>query len=204
MTGLPALFGRARELGLSEDELRAVAQGVTGSESLKGHSRQTYIKILNKMGPPVRRPVQANGILAKKLQALWIAGYNLGVIANRRDEAMIAFLKRQTGLDHHQFLRNADDAQKAIDALKLWLRRATGNEELFTRDKNLPKLYNDYRFQVCVHIWFELVKRDVAPCGTLTAYIVQQTGNAKPETLPSKDWIDLQNRLGTLWRSVKT
>ncbi len=47
--------------------------------------------------PINRQPSKAlSGKYAKKLQALWIAGYNLGVFRDRRDSALLAFVKRQT------------------------------------------------------------------------------------------------------------
>ncbi|MGC8201033.1 phage protein GemA/Gp16 family protein, partial [Salmonella enterica] len=41
-----------------------------------------------------------DGPYAKKLQALWIAAWNLGLTRSRDDKALLAFVKRQTGLDH--------------------------------------------------------------------------------------------------------
>ncbi|WP_375640671.1 regulatory protein GemA, partial [Bartonella sp. MM55XZML] len=66
------------------------------------------------------------GKYAKKLQALWIAGWNLGIIRDRSDKALLAFVKRQTGVDHIRFLRDSDDACRAIEALKGWLQREGG------------------------------------------------------------------------------
>jgi len=76
---------------------------------------------------PVQRPSkagQAAGRYAPKLQAMWLALHNLGAVADRRDSAMHAFVKRQTGLDHTRFLRDAAEAAKAIEALKAMLIRS--------------------------------------------------------------------------------
>lgn len=62
--------------------------------------------------------------VARKLQALWITGYNLGLVRDRTDRAMLAFLERQTGVSHTRFLAHPSDASAAIEALKSWLRRA--------------------------------------------------------------------------------
>ena len=40
--------------------------------------------------------------------------------------ALVAFVKRQTGVDHIRFLHHADDAAKAIEGLKAWLAREGG------------------------------------------------------------------------------
>ncbi len=57
-----------------------------------------------------------------KLRALWIAGYDLGLVRDRSDRAMLSFLQRQTGVSHVKFLA-PEDAHSAIEALKSWLRR---------------------------------------------------------------------------------
>lgn len=66
---------------------------------------------------------KAEGRYAKKLQAMWLALYNLSAVRDRRDTAMHAFLERQTKVPHTRFLRSAADAAKAVEALKDWLVR---------------------------------------------------------------------------------
>ncbi|MCT6872140.1 MAG: regulatory protein GemA, partial [Bartonella sp.] len=60
------------------------------------------------------------------LRAMWLNAYNLGVIRNRDDKALIAFAKRQTGYDHTQFLTDGTAAGKVIDALKAMMARDAG------------------------------------------------------------------------------
>ena len=67
--------------------------------------------------------LKLSGRYAAKLQALWIAGWNLGIFENRDDAALEAFVKRQTGLDAVRFCRDPQDARKAIEALKAILAR---------------------------------------------------------------------------------
>lgn len=196
--------------GLDDDTYRDFLERETGKRSSKFLTPAERAKVVTAMqrllpetDPDAQKGERATGKFARKLQALWIAGYNLGVIANNSDQAMIAFVKRQTGLDHHRFLVDATDADKAIDALKLWIRRATQNYELFTRDRNCSPLLNDYRFQICVHIWSELVKLDKAPAGTLTAYLFSLSGKDDPTGLLSSEWINAMNKLGKIYRTVK-
>ncbi|MET4199101.1 regulatory protein GemA [Bradyrhizobium sp. LA6.12] len=66
--------------------------------------------------------------LGGKLRALWIAGYNLGIVRERTDRAMLAFLQRQTGVSHVRFLKDAKAASSAIEGLKSWLERDGGVE----------------------------------------------------------------------------
>jgi phage gp16-like protein len=202
MAALAKIHILQKQAGLDDDTYRDLLQRETGlrsSADMTGPQRLQVISALERLVPKNVDPSRATGKFAKKLQALWIAGHNLGVIDNKSDEALIAFLKRQTGLDHHRFLQDARDANKAIDALKLMLRRQTGNDDLFRKDQKLPKLYNDFRFQICLHIWAELIKKDAAPAGTLTAWMISTIGNT-PMDLTDRQWIDVQNSLGRLLR----
>ncbi|SIP88930.1 Mu-like prophage protein gp16 [Rhizobium sp. RU35A] len=132
MTSSTTLINIARtKLGLDEDTYRAKLQVITGKSSLRAMTepeRQKVIETLRREGfDPATSPSKAiSGKYAKRLQALWIAGYNLGVIHDRRDSAMLAFVKAQTGLDHVRFLHQTDDATSAIEALKAWLKREAG------------------------------------------------------------------------------
>lgn len=78
----------------------------------------------------VRSLAQAKGAVAgldtavgRKLRALWISGWNLGLVRDRTDRAMLVFLERQTGVSHVRFLA-PEHAHRAIEALKSWLGRA--------------------------------------------------------------------------------
>ncbi|WP_298815448.1 regulatory protein GemA [uncultured Roseibium sp.] len=128
-----------RNAGLDEDSYRDLLERETGKRSSKGMTtaeQRKAIQAIERLLPEGdagnQGTARAIGPFAKKLQALWIAGYNLGVVDARSDKAMMDFLKRQTGLDHHRFLQDSRDATRAIDALKLWIRRETGNDALFS------------------------------------------------------------------------
>lgn len=69
---------------------------------------------------------RASGKFAPVLQALWLAGYNLGVVENPDDAALLAFVKRQCKVDHDRFLNDGAEAAKAIEALKSWIGREAG------------------------------------------------------------------------------
>ncbi len=69
---------------------------------------------------------RASGKYAPVLQALWLAGYNLGVVENPDDAALLAFVKRQCKVDHDRFLTDGAEAAKAIEALKSWIGRDVG------------------------------------------------------------------------------
>ncbi len=61
--------------------------------------------------------------IGRKLRALWIAGYDLGIVRDRTDKAMLAYLQRQTGVSHTNFLREPRAGNSAIEGLKAWLAR---------------------------------------------------------------------------------
>lgn len=101
------------------------AYGVETSKDLTRDDAERLIVQMRDI-PGASTPVQrskASGKYAGKLQAMWLALFNLGAVDDRRDSAMHAFLERQTGVQHTRFLQQASEAHKAIEALKGWLIR---------------------------------------------------------------------------------
>lgn len=129
---IAAIHVAKRDLGLDDETYRAALEQVTGktsSTSMTEDERQSVLEHFRNKGfkpasTGARKPLE--GKYAPKLQALWIAGWNLGLVRDRDDRALLAFVKRQTGLDHVRFLRHGQDAVKAIEGLKGWLERAGG------------------------------------------------------------------------------
>lgn len=136
MSALAKIHVAKKQLGLDEDTYRAVLVRAGGQASAKGMSEAQLGRVLEefkRLGfkPTVKaasngRRKALEGKFAPKLQALWIAGWNLGIVRNRDDKALLAFVKRQTGLDHTRFLHHPEDAARAIEALKGWLAREGG------------------------------------------------------------------------------
>lgn len=133
-----AIHAGFRQLGIVEDaDRRAIYARVTGKTSstlMQPAEQEAVVTELRRLG--FRKSVERRadgrqkltGKVAKKLQALWIAGWNLGVVHDRDDGAMLAFVQRQTKVDHTRFLHHQADSSAAIDGLKGWLRRETGVE----------------------------------------------------------------------------
>lgn len=146
-SSIAAIHVAKKQLGLDEETYRAKLSNITGKSSAKDMTeaeRQKVLTVFRNDGFEASSKASQNGLqgkFAKKLQALWIAGYNLGVVRDRRDAALIAFVKRQTGLDHARFLHHADDARSAIEALKAWLQREAGVK--FTGHDNLDWMERD-------------------------------------------------------------
>ena len=131
MSAVKTIYAGIRALGIQdEDDRRDLFERVTGKRWLRLMSSADKDRVVAELrrlgfqGPTARRLL--TGPYAKKLQALWIAGWNLGLVHNRDDAAIIAFVKRQTGLDHARWLRDPADGKRVVEALKDWLARDGG------------------------------------------------------------------------------
>ncbi|ACE99217.1 Mu-like prophage protein GP16 [Rhodopseudomonas palustris TIE-1] len=115
----------AKQAGLDEDCRRDAIERITGKRSareltaVEGSAVIDHLKSLSKAA-------DIDGPYGKKLRALWISGWHLGVVHNRTDKAMLSFVERQTGIERTRWLRAAADARKAVEALKLWISREGG------------------------------------------------------------------------------
>lgn len=134
-SAIPAIHAGFRQLGIVEDEdKRAIYARITGQSRLslmQPAQQDAVLQELRRLGfsKIERRPngrQHLTGKYARKLQALWISMWNLGLVENRDDAALIAFVRRQTGLDQVRFLHHAADAEKVIEALKDWMAREAG------------------------------------------------------------------------------
>lgn len=120
------------EQGLDDDTYRDLLERETGRRSAADLDRTQIARVLDKLtGSGVASldrgfGVIAAGPFAPKLKALWLSGYHLGVVMNRTDAALLAFVKRMTGVDHTRFLIDGREAAKAIEAMKAWLAREAG------------------------------------------------------------------------------
>lgn len=119
---LAALHMGRRALALDDETYRAMLYRLTGKYSSKDLIVLEKRLVVDEMRACGFQPKAKllEGKYAKKPQALWIAGWNLGIIRDRSDQALVRFVKRQTGIDHIRFLRDSDDACRAIEALKSW------------------------------------------------------------------------------------
>ena len=124
-----------RKAGLEEADYRGFLAhygGKASSKDLSDASADRVIAELRKLpgagAPPSRRKAAntATGSYAPLLQALWLSAWNLGLARSKDDAAMIAFVKRQTKLDHTRFLTDVTIANVAIEGLKAWIKREGG------------------------------------------------------------------------------
>lgn len=134
MTAINAIYGLRKELGLDDETARDFYEREVGRRSLRDMTPGQQVRIVQAMQRQARATAQQPsrkglaGPYAGKLQALWISGWHLGVVQNRTDAALLAFVERQSGIAHTRFLRDANDARKVIEGLKAWLAREAGIE----------------------------------------------------------------------------
>lgn len=134
-----AIHSYARAAGLDEDSRRDFMERETGKRSSSDLDVRQAIRVidgLKKLAPAAGRPApkrMAAGALALdgpfvgKIRALWISAHLLGVVRDPKDTAMVAFVLRQTGVEHQSWasktLGDPAAARKVIEALKKWLTR---------------------------------------------------------------------------------
>lgn len=132
-----------------------------------------------------------------KLRALWIAGYDLGLVKDRSDRAMLSFLERQTGVSHVKFLSSPADATAAIEALKSWLARdgdVKWDSHVRSQDAN--------KRAVVDAIWLKLMRLGVmkSPGGRYPLEYLQiytmKVCDVNPGQMQSHHWDQIQKVLG--------
>ena len=212
MTPIAAIHVAKKQLGLDDDTYRAVltrATGKTSSKDMSPAEQQAALAEFRRLGfqaLPGGRKGASNGVrkglqgrFAKKLQALWIAGYNLGIVRDRDDAALLAFAKRQTRIDHVRFLHDPEDAKKAVEALKAWLTRDGGVD--WNPRKTLPPHMNAEGFRIA---WaqYRLIVPGATYMGNLDGFwrmvrdLPAVEGDAHPSEFTREQWQDVMNAFG--------
>ncbi len=211
MSALRAIHAGCRQLGFDEDTRRGLYVRVTGKHSagkMTEVERRKVVDELRRQGfkqvsKSVRKALE--GKYAKKLQALWIGGWNLGVVRNRDDAALLAFVKGRTGIDHTRFLHHHDDANKAVEALKAWIAREAGVD--WSVDKRLAHHESLAGFKIA-----KAQSRLLNPHLTGNAYLQRLAFHRLLEEIDGRqiaardtesDWIPIMNELGKRIRAMK-
>jgi len=202
MTSIALLHVAKRDLGLDDDTYRAVLERVTGKLSAKDLTEEERRAVADEFRRQGFKPSSntrrkaLEGRFAKKLQALWIAGWNLGIVRNRDDKAMLAFVKRQTGVEHTRFLHHAEDAAKAIEALKAWLAREGGVDWTQYKFDPLFKQMNGFRIALAQFVRMHPEMQMGAVYTAFTGEARAISGKAPHFMATEADWQPVMNAFG--------
>ncbi len=204
MTAIKTIYACRRAAGLDDEAARDVYHRVTGKRSLKlmssGEQDQVAAEFKRLAGTPQRRPDgrrKLDGKFAAKLQALWIACWNLGIVQERDDAALMKFIKRQSKVDDARWLWDGLDAAKTIEALKSMLDRAgvdwNAGSHLTAHERLAG--YKIARAQI------QTLNPDIADnamlVGRALALVTEQLAGRQPfEIRRECDWIPIMNELG--------
>ncbi|MBY5416928.1 gp16 family protein [Rhizobium leguminosarum] len=202
-TSISAIHAAKKQFGLDDETYRAKLTVITGKNSAKSMTeaeRERVLQVFRKEGFQPKSNRRADGRLklsgkyAGKLQALWISAYNLGIVQNRDDTALVKFVERQTGIEHVRFLQSAADARKAVEALKSWVARVGGV------DWSDTEIMSDYAradgFKIAWAQWLKLGGNAHAnSVGEFHALVLQLT-DTTVELCDRRDWQAVMNALG--------
>jgi len=120
-----------KELQLSDDAYRDALRNVTGKESaakLTDNQATRVLRYFESRGwkPKAQRSLPGLTLprdgQSRKIQALWITMHKAGKVRNSSDKALLAMVKRVTGVDRLEW---CTDIQKSavIESLKQWAKR---------------------------------------------------------------------------------
>ena len=207
MTGSTMAIHIAKaQLSLDDDSYRAKLFNITGKTSTKDMSERERQQVLSvfvsegfEFNNNHRRDSRQKltGKYAAKLQALWIAGWNLGVVRNRDDAALQEFVCGRTGLEAVRFCHDPNDARKAIEALKAMLARA-GVDWTIDNSRAAYTQTDGYRV-ACAQT--QILRIHYSEFWTTVWAIADLARNTVD--LPRPQWIAVMNELGKRVRAAK-
>ncbi|RFC63624.1 regulatory protein GemA [Fulvimarina endophytica] len=210
MTALAAIHVGRRQLGLDDDTYRDLLERETGQRSAKGLTAAQTDRVLEAMRragftlannkASKRDQKRLEGPYASKLQALWIALYNLGAIDDRQDSALLAFARRQCGIERTEWIRDPDDAKAVIEALKAMAER---EGVVWTVSRRTPQVARAHGYQIAQAQWSRLTGTMITPAfWASVCEILRRT--VSPETPPSNgEWQRVMNDFGQRIRTRK-
>lgn len=119
---IAALHVAKRDMQLDDATYRSMLQlatGKTSSANMNDNELDAALAHFRKKGfngRPRRRKQSVSSTHAF-IRSLWISLYHIGAIKDKRDTALDAFVKRQVGIDHAEWVK-PDEAAAVIEALK--------------------------------------------------------------------------------------
>jgi hypothetical protein len=213
LTASPALRVRAlgrlhalkRDLALDDDMYRDMLEARTGKRSAAELSMSEIAAVIAHLGRSgsAKRTVPATP-QGKMLQGLWMSLFNLALVDDKSDAALMAFVKRQTGIVRAEWLRSQGDVEKVAEALKAWLARDAGVS--FRPRRGEPPFMRLPSYRVCEAQWNLLCRALVQPAEGLIAFAasVHAGKGVTPELFTNPHWGHVSRKLGYLVRQHRT
>lgn len=126
-----------RKLGLSDEEYRALLEGVSGKTSTKELHALQLKEVLRRMRKAGFN--RATDPQLRKIRSLWFRMHDEGVVRSKSEQSIAAYIRRITRKD----VRNCSvkDLQRVIETLKQWIDRvedAAARERLIDFFASLP------------------------------------------------------------------
>lgn len=126
-----------RKLGLSDEEYRALLEGVSGKTSTKELHALQLKEVLRRMRKAGFN--RATDPQLRKIRSLWFRMHDEGVVRSKSEQSIAAYIRRITRKD----VRNCSvkDLQRVIETLKQWIDRvedAPARERLIDFFASLP------------------------------------------------------------------
>lgn len=198
--------------GFDDDTYRDFLQAQTGKRSAKDLSVTQAGRVIDRLREVTGDSGAGNGAVAgldgpvgAKLRALWISGYNLAIVRDRSDRAMLSFLQRQTGVSHVRFLNEAGAGARAIEGLKSWLGR-TGHVAWPADSEDViaaKRAVLDAQWRKLIAIGaVKPVGGAVDPMADLLAYAGKITRQNRWDTFRPQDYDEVQKALGNKLRGA--
>lgn len=199
------------QIGFDDDAYRDFLQAQTGKRSSKDLSVSESGRVIERMREITGERAIKGAVagldtpIGGKLRALWIAGYNLGIVRDRSDKAMLSFLQRQTGVSHVRFLALPRDSANAIEGLKSWLAR-TGNVAWPADSEDVigaKRAVLDAQWRWLIELGdVKPVGAAVDPMLDLQAYACRIVRMNRWETFSAADYDQVQKALGNKLRGA--
>jgi len=208
------IHAAAKQAGLDDDTRRAKCMAIVGKSSTKEMTDAELWKMLQVFeneGYTSRKSPRVDGRTRKspftgkyvpKMRALWIALWNLGVIADRRDSAIESFaLGHQVkGIDDVRFIHAHHDGQSVIEAMKAML----GRHGVDWSDRNpCPAWMTRPGYKIARAQWARLHAGRFDDHDFWRAVTDLLDLDETIRDLTDRQWIDVMNLLGQRVRKLK-
>lgn len=120
-----------KQLNMAEDAYRAIVLGISNqrtssSADLSGPERARLLQHLKACGftpKPARPSVKlADDIHSRKVRSLWLQLADANKVTDRRESALVAYVKNKVGVDRLEWMSTAQ-FNVVVESLKQWLAR---------------------------------------------------------------------------------